>query len=330
MPRCIFRLRGIQNMTTGDSKRLLDLLLKLLAGEKIGRDAWLDTNKLKLRTVQNDFKDIEIAIGDNNPYYKVIRANKTISITRKTVINEKHILIICKIILASRAFTKIEKDALINSMLTLVSAENAQMIKHSLANETNDYKPLQHGKTLIDLIWQFNIWIEMRQVLSFDYERMDHTTKSDTALPIGLFFDTYYFYIIMQRQQAGKNFQAFYRLDRFSNIRPNKQIKISHPASLNTLEENKIRKTNNLMQLGNNTPIEFDFTGNPEAALDKFPDAQITNKPVPIGVHIKIPNANQNGAMMWFLSQGHRVKVTSPVSLVKAIQAELAMMRDLY
>ncbi|CAH0418355.1 WYL domain-containing protein [Periweissella ghanensis] len=317
-------------MTTGDSKRLLDLLLKLLAGEKIGRDAWLESNHLKLRTVQNDFKDIAIAIGDDNPRYAVVRANKTIAITRKAAINEKHILAICKILLASRAFTKLEKDALITSMLALGAAENTQLIKHSLANETNDYKPVHHGKNLLDLIWQFNTWIEARQVLSFDYERMDHTNKADTALPIGLFFDTYYFYIIMQREQAGKNFQAFYRIDRFNNIRTNNRVKISHPASLNTLEENKIRKTNNLMQLGHSTPIEFDFTGNPEAALDKFPDAQITDKKVTNGVHIKIPNANQNGAMMWFLSQGHRVKVTSPVSLVNAIQTEIAMMRALY
>lgn len=317
-------------MIIKDSKRLLNLLLRLIAGEKIDRDTWIETNELKLRTAQNDFKDIENAIGNDHPLYEVVRANKTISIVRKNALDEKHILIISKLILASRAFVNVEKSTLISNLLLLTNNQNAKIIRHSLANETNDYKALQHNRPLINLIWQFTIWIETRQVLSFDYKKMDHTTKSYIGLPIGLFFDTYYFYVIMQREKDGKNFQAFHRIDRFSNLWPNNKVKIIHPASLNTLEENKIRATNNLMQLGYTIPIEFDFTGNPEAALDKFPDAIISDKQIPNGVHIKIPNANKKGAMMWFLSQGSHVKVTSPASLITDIRNEIDALQKMY
>jgi predicted DNA-binding transcriptional regulator YafY len=97
------------------------------------------------------------------------------------------------------------------------------------------------------------------------------------------------------------------------------------------MEESRIRQTNNLMQIGEMTPVEFEFTGIVEAVLDKYPSAKLKrDKTNDHPALIYIPAVNRTGFIMWVLSQGTWANVTAPVSLRQEVAERLKTMLSFY
>ena len=74
--------------------------------------------------------------------------------------------------------------------------------------------------------------------------------------------------------------------------------------------------------------ITFEFSGTVEAALDRFPNSKVIKK-LADSVVIEAETIDQ-GAMMWLLSQGKRVKVLSPDNFKAKIKQELKEMLQNY
>ncbi|WP_445080733.1 WYL domain-containing protein [Ligilactobacillus murinus] len=82
------------------------------------------------------------------------------------------------------------------------------------------------------------------------------------------------------------------------------------------------------MTPGDLITITFEFSGTVEAALDRFPNSKVIKK-LADSVVIEAETIDQ-GAMMWLLSQGKRVKVLSPDNFKAKMKQELKEMLQNY
>ncbi|MEE0002936.1 MAG: WYL domain-containing protein [Weissella confusa] len=213
----------------------------------------------------------------------------------------------------------------------MMSSEEAEQIRVTLRNEQLAYTPVTHQKDLIELIWEISGWIQAQQSVAFTYTNAKDEERHLFGLPTGLLFDSYYFYVIIHFQATENHAErdAYYRLDRFTEIKAESRH-IKYPYN-QRLEEGKIRQTNNLMQIGRTIQVEFDYTGLVSAALDKFPNAKIKRKGNDgMPTRITIPAVTDSGFKMWALSQGARVTVISPISLRESLIAEINQMLNQY
>ncbi|MBJ7659728.1 helix-turn-helix transcriptional regulator [Weissella confusa] len=320
-------------MSKDNIDRPLRLALKLLSGESIIPENWAEENNVTDRSVQRDFKILRETLADTQ-YPAELIANKTtksISLYRKNTFDSSAALTLAKLVLASRAFTEREMTRLIKSILDMMSSEEAEQIRVTLRNEQLAYTPVTHQKDLIKLIWDISGWIQAQQSVAFTYTNAKDEERHLFGLPTGLLFDSYYFYVIIHFQATENHAErdAYYRLDRFTEIKAESRH-IKYPYN-QRLEEGKIRQTNNLMQIGRTIQVEFDYTGLVSAALDKFPNAKIKRKGTDgIPTRITIPAVTDSGFKMWALSQGARVTVISPVSLRESLVAEINQMLNQY
>lgn len=320
-------------MSKDNIDRPLLLALKLLSGESIIPENWAEENNVTDRSVQRDFKILRETLADTQYPAELIgnKTTKSISLYRKNTFDSQAALTLAKLVLASRAFNEDEMTRLIKSILDMMSSEEAEQIRVTLRNEQLAYTPVTHQKDLIKLIWEISGWIQAQQSVAFTYTNAKDEERHLFGLPTGLLFDSYYFYVIIHFQATENHAErdAYYRLDRFTEIKAESRH-IKYPYN-QRLEEGKIRQTNNLMQIGRTIQVEFDYTGLVSAALDKFPNAKIKRKGTDsMPTRITIPAVTDSGFKMWALGQGARVTVISPISLRESLIAEINQMLNQY
>lgn len=315
-------------MSKDNINRPLELALTLLTGQSISQNTWQTQHDITLRSVQRDATAIKTALS--NTHYPaelktqlhhdqvVYHIDQTSTLTAQTL------LPLIKILLASRAFNQTELQTLLDTLLHQASQAEQQILKKVIANEAIAYQPVQHQQPLLPRLTQFSQWIATQTTINFTYQNAQNEIRHLNGLPLGIIFDTYYFYVLIhfQATEHHQERDAQYRLDRFQTITPSPTA--IQPPRMQRLEEQKIRATNNLMQIGRTISVTFRFTGNPEVVFDKFSSAsQLNTQPATF----KLTQVNEQGFLMWALSQGERLTILAPESfkdrMIKTLQATL-------
>lgn len=308
------------------TQRILEIFLALYQGDTLSVDYLIQTYQVSRRTIQRDLSFIKSALFDENCplqlQYDEFRHGYTM--VKRDHLHSEEVLVLCKILLESRAVKKTELERIINHLLNELSAETSKQLRKSLANELLGYSPLNHQENLLQLVNTFNMYISQRTVLAFSYRKNRGAVVQREGLPVSLFFSEYYFYVLIYNPTYQK--YLIYRLDRFMEVtETNKKIKIPHK---DRLEDSELRKKMYFMYAGREVTFTFRFWGIVEAALDKLPNAKVI-KEYDDSVVIEA-TAYDTGVMMWLLSQGKQVQVLSPPSFVEKIRSEITEMQKRY
>ena len=65
-----------------------------------------------------------------------------------------------------------------------------------ILDELHHYIELQHGKELLEILWDLSIAIREKKLITFDYSRMDKKQTKKEVKPAAIMFSEYYFYLI--------------------------------------------------------------------------------------------------------------------------------------
>lgn len=233
----------------------------------------------------------------------------------KKVLNEKEILAISKVLLESRGFVKSEMEEIIHSLLDNCVCSDKENIKHIIGNELIHYVPPQHGKELLDKLWQISSAIREQKIIEIGYCRLgsDGKVEKDVSKrfirPQGLLFSEYYFYLIGFIEGKNHQYPTIFRVDRINNlIITNENYEINYSQRF---EDGEFRKYIQFMQTGELERINFRYTGSSiEAVLDRLPNAEIIKENS--GEYIVKTKMFGKGIKMWLLSQGDSVEVLGP------------------
>ncbi|MGP4117918.1 helix-turn-helix transcriptional regulator [Levilactobacillus zymae] len=281
------------------------------------------------RVIQSDLSQLKTFIHEQQLFYDLTYHRQLggyrLDVTQDTI-SKQAILVLIKVLLASRSLTKNETDQTIDSLLNLIPKPEQREILPIIKNERFYYQPVTNGKPLLTLIWQFSQFIEHHETVTLRYRNQLNQQHQHTILPQAIIFSEYYFYVVAYSQDYHAN--RFFRLDRIQAYAPAKAHLTRSRAE--RFEDGELRRYIHYMQPGERMTIQFEFRGIVEAALDRFPTAKIKARyPERHSVLIEADVFDQ-GAKMWLLSQGALVTVKGPEKLINNIKAELATVLSTY
>lgn len=309
------------------NQRMMEIFLSLYQGHSISIAELTNRYNITGRTIQRDIATIRDSLSSNSIPMKLSYDStyQYYHLDNEERLNSSEVLLISKILLESRALTKIELEKIINHLMNKLNHYSKKEVQKLIANELLAYYPLKHQENLLQLIWDFSTYIAQKTVLSFTYQKSRGEVVQRKGLPVSLFFSEYYFYVILYNPTYKSYLN--YRLDRFIDIHPtSEKIKIDHK---DRLEDSELRKKIHFMYSGREVTFTFRFWGIIEAALDKLPDSKVIKEYDDNSVIIEA-TAYDTGVIMWLLSQGSNVQVLSPPSFVDKVKKEVEDMQKRY
>ena len=289
------------------SFRLLEINERFAKGEAINKEKMIADFNIPEKTFQRDISSLrqyysEQGIGDllydrkSDCYRLKASPNK---------LSKEEVFAICKILIESRAFNKVEFESIITKLLHHCEIEEAKVVKCVISNERGNYIPLKHGKPIINSLWQLATAVIEQRIIEIEYKRLDDTTRFHEVKPVGIMFSEFYFYLIAYMADDSKEYPTVFRVDRINKIEPTEQI-FSVPY-VEKFDESEFRKRVQFMFSGELRRVRFIYRGVLEAVLDRLPTASV-EKHIEDGAIIRA-EAYGNGIDMWLMSQGDKVEI---------------------
>lgn len=307
------------------NNRIVEILFKLNNNQLVSVSELVAEYGVNIRTIQRDLSAIKKIAPSFDSVLNYHSDNKTYSLSSSNKLLFENTLALAKILLASRALSKSEMTDLITTLINMNQKNDSKSITNSIKNELTFYHPLKHNQDLLLKIKKMTQYISNKKLVNINYQKNDDSVINRLVLPVSIFFSEYYFYVICYEPEKDRYINL--RMDRFKQIKKtNKYFDIPHS---NRLEEKELREKMLFMYSGTKKTFTFKYSGIVEAALDKFPNSKVIKTYDDSSVLIEA-TAYDTGTIMWLLSQGSRVEVLSPPSLIKDIKTEILRMNNIY
>lgn len=312
-------------MNTDKIERVLGIYTKLINGAIVNKSAEAANYGVNERSIQRDLDDIrnfmEQSIADSGVVNSVIydRQEKGYRLERiyQSKFSNSEILAICKILLDSRAVTKIEMESMLSKMIECCVPEtNQRLVSELVRNEAFHYIEPRHKTVFIEKMWDIGQAIQQNLYIEIKYQGMrGSTVKTRKLKPVAIMFSEYYFYMtaFIDDKRVKDNFNVIddafptiYRIDRIQELNVLKEH--YHIPYKDRFEEGEFRKRVQFMYGGKLRKIKFEYTGySVEAVLDRLPTAKILSEEE--GKFVISAEVFGDGIDMWLRSQGDLVKV---------------------
>jgi predicted DNA-binding transcriptional regulator YafY len=292
---------------TDKAFRLLQMHERLSKGESIVKDVAIAKFNIPPKSFQRDIDSLRLYYSEQNGSELVYdRKENCYRLKAQSYkLTKQEVFAICKVLIESRAFNKTEFDTIIKKLLQQCDFIEGKTVKLCIANEQVNYLPLQHGKPLIDTLWELAMSIVRHSIIKFFYKRLDGTIRNHQIKPVGIMFFEFYFYLIGFMADDSKKFPTVFRVDRISGIEY-QDVQFNIPYT-KKFSESEFRKRVQFMYSGELRTVRFLYRGNLEAVLDRLPTAHV-EKQTDDGVIIRV-EAYGNGIDMWLRSQGEKADI---------------------
>ena len=293
--------------------RQLEMYDRLRRGEELVKKELANKYGVSLKTIQRDIEAIrsylsekkneigQFEIKARNNKYKYIAVDES-----DNILTERDILALSKILLESRAFNKREMTILLKKLQGQISRESQIRIRELINNEDFYYVELQHGKDLVDVLWDLSAAIMERKIITFDYIRIDKKQTKKEIKPVAIMFSEFYFYLIGYSTNSEDDIPLVFRIDRMSNI--DYTEKTFYIPYSKRFEDGEFRKRIQFMYGGKLKKFTFEFSGTSlEAMLDRLATAKVIKSDG--NIYTITAESYGDGIRMWLNSQGDNVKI---------------------
>ncbi|MFH5810186.1 helix-turn-helix transcriptional regulator [Companilactobacillus sp. FL22-1] len=305
--------------------RIIDIIMRLLQGEKINSETVANLYGVNKRTIYRDLQVIrENSIFNSNYQMQFDPKQKIHFVVNEGKISTKEVLTISQIVRGSRALSKAELTKVIKHLQELVDAKDQPKIEKLLNRE---YLPFKTNGHLLEYIDDFTRFVESQTQVEFTYQGSrpnSDTKKVRRAVPMSLYFADFYFYVTMFSEEKGAR---VYRLDRILSYTSLK--KAVNVPRINWQDGASVRNFTYLLNGGPKSYFKLQYKAYPWTALDKLPNSRVVSHEADGSVIIEGYMYTQ-GLKHWVLGQGTFVKVIEPHSLIEEVKQELQASLDQY
>ena len=312
----------------GQIYRILEIYDAFLAGNKICKKEIAASYCKNERTIQRDLallKEYVTAISCKKNEIIFDAKNLTYSLQNDSQLDSKRILMIVKILVESRAFSKEEFELIKKNLFLGFNSSELKTLKINIENENFYYMPTVNSKkNLSTIVWTLAECIRLTQEVKTLYVNNDQNYSHKILQPVGIIFSEYYFYLIAYEQDI--KHPKIYRIDRIQNIEILEHFRLSESRRVELAEyHNKIQ----FMYSGKKRKIslEIDRYALP-ATQDKLPTLIV--KETRDKIVLAEAEVYGTGIIMWLLSQGSKIKLLGPTDLVDILKGEIKKMANIY
>ena len=311
-------------------RRILSIYERLNKGESIIKSKEARRFNVDPKSIQRDIDDLRNYFEESNNNIIYDRKLRSYRISKKIGYNfaDRDIYVLSKILLESRAFTKMEMDRILEILHAL--SEDKNKIEKMISNDRFNYTPPKHNRNIIDFIWDVNYSIRMHREVKVKYRRQDNSVREYNIRPLGLVFNEYYFYVIGEIVGKESNYSIVFRVDRFEEYKITETKFIPYEGKL---KEGEFSKRIQFMYTGELISIQFKFWGDSlEAVLDRLPTAKVIEEFYDNGKKVVLIKAEVygEGVKRWILSQKEYLEVVRPESYRNDIKETIRKMYELY
>lgn len=314
-------------MDNGKVDRTLGIYTRLMGGYIVSKTEEAQRYGVNERTIQRDIDDIrnflETEVENSGIINSIIydRYEKGYKLEQvyQLKLSNSEILAICKILLESRAFSKIEMQEMLDKLISCcVPKRNQKIVKELIANEEFHYVEPRHQSHFLDTLWDIGQAIRNCNYIEVDYERIkDKKIVNRKLKPLAIMFSEYYFYVtaFIDDEEVKKDFDVIndsfptiYRVDRIQKLKIcNEKFHIPYSSRF---EEGEFRKRVQFMYGGKLKKVKFRYKGcDTDAILDKLPTAVVKSEDED-GIIIEA-EVFGDGIDMWIRSQGEMIEMIS-------------------
>lgn len=314
-------------MDNGKVDRTLGIYTRLMGGYIVSKTEEAQRYGVNERTIQRDIDDIrnflETEVENSGIINSIIydRYEKGYKLEQvyQLKLSNSEILAICKILLESRAFSKIEMQEMLDKLISCcVPKRNQKIVKELIANEEFHYVEPRHQSQFLDTLWDIGQAIRNCNYIEVDYERIkDKKIVNRKLKPLAIMFSEYYFYVtaFIDDEEVKKDFDVIndsfptiYRVDRIQKLKIcNEKFHIPYCSRF---EEGEFRKRVQFMYGGKLKKVKFRYKGcDTDAILDKLPTAVVKSEDED-GIIIEA-EVFGDGIDMWIRSQGEMIEMIS-------------------
>ena len=306
----------MNHFSTNRGYRLLNLYERLSKGEEIRKQALAREFGVTEKTIQRDIDELRAYLADAHPTegetaIRFSRAKGAYYLVRKERewLTNTEALAICKILLESRALNKPEMQRILGKIILQISPKDRDVAEAVIRSELLNYLPPHHGKDLLDVLWTLSEHITEKRVITFEYARQDGKKSRRAVKPVAIMFNEFYFYLIVYGFEV--DHPLVFRIDRMEKIAPTgERFEIPYKKRFS---DGEFRRRVLFMYSGALQRVTFEYSGVPEAMLDKVPTAKILSQKD--GVCIMEAEAFGDGLLMWLNAQGEKVKILSKTTV---------------
>lgn len=162
------------NNSADKIERVLGIYTRLINGAVINKATEAANFGVNERSIQRDIDDIrnflDQSVSDsgivNSVIYDRIEKGYRLEQIYQLKFSNAEILAICKILLDSRAFTKIEMNIMLEKLIECcVPLANQKLVKELIGNEAFHYIEPRHKTVFIDKMWEIGQAIHNHQYI---------------------------------------------------------------------------------------------------------------------------------------------------------------------
>lgn len=313
----------MESIKSDKIERVLAIYTKLMNGYLISKTEEATNYGVNERTIQRDIDDIRNYLENeserigyiNSVVYDRVGKGYRLEQIYKMKLSNSEILAICKILLDSRAFSKMEMADMLDKLISCCVPEtNQKLVNDLISNEAFHYVEPRHKSHFIDEMWDIGQAIQNCRYIEIDYIRTkDKAVVQRKLKPVAIMFSEYYFYLtaFIDDEEVRKDFDVIndsfptiYRIDRIQKMRVLDE-KFHIPYS-SRFEEGEFRKRVQFMYGGKLQKVKFRYSGlDIDAVLDRLPTATVLSEEN--GVYTVSAEVFGKGIDMWLKSQGSSV-----------------------
>lgn len=302
------------DFNSNKSFRLLGMYELLNKGEDICKSDLAQRYGVSEKTIGRDIDELRAYLAETHQYeeevaikYDKSRNMYTLVRFQREWLTNQEVLVICKVLLESRAFSKGELGGLLDKMLSQVTPSGRALAERIILNERHHYIPVSHGKELISTIWELSNVISRQELTEISYTRKDGLTRKHQIKPVAIMFSEYYFYLIAFMADGSKDFPTVFRIDRLEDFHGlGEHFRVPYGE---TFSEGEFRNRVQFMFSGALRTVVFRYGGaSLESVLDRLPTAQILSEDGE-GVYTIKVEVYGAGIDMWLSSQGDAVEI---------------------
>lgn len=315
----------MEDIKNDKTARVLSIYTKLMNGYTINKTEEAQKCGVNERSIQRDIDDIRNFLENNTVdtgYINSViydRSEKGYRLEQvyKIKLSNSEVLAVCKILLESRALTKIEMKSILDKLISCcVPESNKKLVTDLIKNEEFHYVEPRHKTVFIDTMWDIGQAIRACKYIEIQYKRsIDKQLVTRKVKPVAIMFSEYYFYLtaFIDDEEVRKDFDVIndsfptiYRIDRIKSLKVLDEG--FHIPYSSRFEEGEFRKRVQFMFGGKLQKVRFKYSGyDVDAVLDRLPTAEILEKND--GVYTISAEVFGKGIEMWFRSQGTNVKI---------------------
>lgn len=315
--------------STDKIERVLGLYTKLINGAVVNKAEEANNYKVNERSIQRDIDDIRNYMDlqgasdgiINSVVYDRQAKGYRLEQIYKLKFTNPEILAICKILLDSRAFTKVEMEGMLAKLIDrCVPKENQRLVQELIKNEEFHYIEPRHKTEFVDTMWDIGQAINEHKFIEINYQGIQGSeVKTRKLKPMAIMFSEMYFYLAAEQtdENVKANFSVvndanptIYRIDRIQGCTIlNEKFHVEYS---DRFEEGEYRKRIQFMFGGKLRRVKFKYSGySVEAVLDKLPTARILDEEQHEDgkriIYTISAEVFGDGIDMWLKSQGDNI-----------------------